>query len=455
MRKFLKSLLSAALCLVLLISVFSAVTFAVPASDADIYALFDAESGQMLYLNNGTKHVSPSFVSRVVTTLIACETVDPEETVTVTADAVVLAAGASNIGLKKGENVRYIDLMYAAVIYGAEDAANAIGISVSGSLEAFADKMNQRAVQAGATDTLLGNPGGAYEQTTYTTVADASAILLEALENDTFRRICTASGYDLPPNNIRKTVFSIEKSDFAMIDRESPYFYSGALGGAVGYIKSEGSSGFAYVQRGDMLLVSVVFGAKNKASRYSSLKGVLDYGFDNFVRKTVTFEPRSVPVVENGMVVATVGIYAGDSATYLLHKAVSADSVKMDFSVREVYTKYDIAPKVIISLPPTVTQMCPDIGTYVLSYNVSQLDQPYPYKSEDATDGPSKPDTDPVKKGMSLWIKIPLIILAVAAAFAVMLAVLYAVAESRRRKRARERRRRRREAGVTRKKREE
>ncbi|MGN0989419.1 MAG: D-alanyl-D-alanine carboxypeptidase family protein [Eubacteriales bacterium] len=443
-KNFVKAAASV-LCLVMMLSLFAVASFAAPSAESDSYVLMDALTGQALYGKNMDKHVDPMFVSRVLTTLLAAEQADPEKSVTVTENAVKLEKNASNIGLKAGERVRYIDLMYAAMLYSAEDAANAIGYAMGGTAEAFAQQLNERAAAAGASDTNVGNAGGAIESGTYTTALDTAKIVADAIKNETFCEIYSSTSYDIQPDNVRDTVYHISASDFSMTNKEKPYYYAGALGGAVGYVKNYGCSGFAVAEKNGTTLIAVVFGAKNIAERYSSLKVLLDYGFNDFVRKDIVFPSRSVPVVENGLVVAAAGIYA-ENKTYLLHKDISDSYVTMSVSVAETYSRYNISPSVTLSLPDSVTQMYPDIGTFGLDFSLTNIENPYPYVPQQKPTEPGGEDDPGTNRGMSPWIKIPLIILLVTAGFCIVMIALLVAVNMHRRKMQREKRMRKRAA---------
>lgn len=166
-----------------------------------------AEAGMLLnitdqtvsYSKNAYEILYPASVTKVMTALLVLEAADGNdilsEPVTVTQEAVITEAGASLAGIHPGDVLTLEDLLYGLMMPSGNDAANAIAVHMSENVEAFAERMNQRARELGATQTHFMNPSGLNHDEHYTTAYDLYLIFNEALKYPLFREIIGTSSY--------------------------------------------------------------------------------------------------------------------------------------------------------------------------------------------------------------------------------------------------------------------
>ena len=180
---------------------------------AGAYVLMDATTGQVLVEKNMDQQLYPASITKIMTVLLAVENTNPDTVVTVSADATIMDkpdySDSMHIALTAGENIRMEDLMYATMIESANDAANCIAESVSGSVDAFAELMNERATQLGAKNTHFTNPHGLPDENHVTTAYDMAQITRFAITNEKFLKIFTTIIYDIPPDNKKSEVLTI------------------------------------------------------------------------------------------------------------------------------------------------------------------------------------------------------------------------------------------------------
>ncbi len=158
-------------------------------------ALFDVTDASVLYSKHATERMYPASITKVMTALIAIEEGNLSDTVTVTGDAVITEAGASLCGIKPGDQITLEQLLYGLMMPSGNDAANAIAVHMSGSLDAFVQRMNERAKELGATQTHFMNPSGLSDENHYTTAYDLYLIFNEALKLPLFREIIHTQSY--------------------------------------------------------------------------------------------------------------------------------------------------------------------------------------------------------------------------------------------------------------------
>ena len=104
---------------------------------------------------------------------------------------------ASVAGLKAGDTVTYMDLLYAAILPSGADATRVLAYVVSGNVSDFVTKMNELATRIGATNTHYVNTTGLDQTGAYSTAYDQLLILSYALENPIFKTVYTTKSYTL------------------------------------------------------------------------------------------------------------------------------------------------------------------------------------------------------------------------------------------------------------------
>lgn len=177
---------------------------------AEAGALFNVSDGTVLYSKNAYEELYPASITKVMTAILAIEEGNLDDTVTVTQDAVITESGASLCGIKPGDTLTLEQLLYGLLIPSGNDAANAIAVHMSGSVDAFAGRMNEKARELGATHTHFKNPSGLTDPEHYTTAYDLYLIFNEALKLPKFREIIGADSYtatyaDAGGNAVSKT----------------------------------------------------------------------------------------------------------------------------------------------------------------------------------------------------------------------------------------------------------
>lgn len=154
-----------------------------PYLTAQSYALVDARSGSFLHGRAPNKRLPPASTAKVMTVLVALETLPPGRPVTVGRNAVNVSP--SKAGLTPGERYRAIDLVKACLVASSNDAAVALAEAVSGGEREFAARMNARAKELGMADTRFVNATGLSDkkQKQYTTALDLTKLMRAAIKD--------------------------------------------------------------------------------------------------------------------------------------------------------------------------------------------------------------------------------------------------------------------------------
>ena len=244
-----------------------------PSISAKSAVLIDADSGRILFEKNADERMGMASTTKLMTALVALELAHSEDIISVPAEAV--GVEGSSIYLVEGETLTLEELLYALLLSSANDAAVAIAVSLAGSVESFADKMNDHAQALGLRNTHFSNPHGLYDEEHYTTAAELGLIAAEALRHETVRRIVSTKKATIPHNGIPDTRLLVNHNKMLT-------YYDGAIGMKTGFTKRTGRCLVSAATRDGMTLIAVTLNAPDDWHDHTSL---LDFGFENFERK--------------------------------------------------------------------------------------------------------------------------------------------------------------------------
>jgi len=251
-----------------------------PEVGAEGAIVIDAVTGAVLYEKNADRNFFPASITKLLTGLLAAEQCSMNEYVTYSYTAIhSVPNGYAHIAALEGEQMTVEDCMYALLLPSANDAANALAEHISGSIEAFADLMNQRAAELGAKHTHFVNPSGIHSEDHVTTPYDMAMIMRGCIGNEKFMQVDTALTHVIEPTNKQP-----EKRPMATLHRMLPThkaeYYEYAVGGKTGYTTPAGNTLVTYAEKGDLRLICVVMHSSN--TTYEDTEALLEYGFNNF-----------------------------------------------------------------------------------------------------------------------------------------------------------------------------
>lgn len=162
---------------------------------AEAGALFNVSDGTVLYSKNAYEKLYPASTTKVMTAILLLEEGNLSDQVKVTEDAVITESGATLAGIKPGDVLSMEQLLYGLMMPSGNDAANAIAVHMDGSLDAFVDRMNEKAIELGATQTHFMNSNGLNNEEHYTTAYDLYLIFNEALKIPKFKEVIATPSY--------------------------------------------------------------------------------------------------------------------------------------------------------------------------------------------------------------------------------------------------------------------
>lgn len=159
----------------------------VPNTRAASVIVIDARTGEVLYEKNADAQRAVASTQKLLTALVVAERGYLDQPVTVA--PIDTYAEPTKLGFKAGETYQRIDLLRVLLVHSCNDVARCFARDTAGSIENFAQVMNQRARAAGATNSNFINPNGLPMPGQYSTARDLSLIAKAAYANSTIRSI--------------------------------------------------------------------------------------------------------------------------------------------------------------------------------------------------------------------------------------------------------------------------
>ena len=284
------------------------------------YVLMDATTGRILQKRMPDQRNLIASTTKIMTALIVCEQCNVLDRMRIPKEAVGIEG--SSLYLQEGEILTIQELLYGMMLHSGNDAATALAIYCSGTVEAFSEQMNDKARMLGLTNTHFENPHGLDSNAHYSTAEDLAKLAAYAMVNPIFSKIVSTKNVkigDRQLTNHNKLLWQID----------------GADGVKTGYTKAAGRILVSSVQRDGRRLVAVTIGAPNDWNDHSFLQ---EFGFSQYEPKQIVSVGDILGYVEvaNGQV-QKVQLLANEAFSYPLSK-------KEKVSVRLPPTTFVYAP---------------------------------------------------------------------------------------------------------------
>ena len=253
--------------------IFAMLSLVLPAQALSLSAqsavLIDARDGRVLYEKDADTPRPMASTTKIMTAVVALESCDVNEIIEIADEAV--GVEGSSIYLQKGEHMTLLELLYALLLQSANDAAVAIAVGVGGSVENFADMMNEKATSLGLTSTHFENPNGLDADGHVTTARELALLTAYALKNPIFAEIVATYKRKISgPNGTVRLVVNHNK----LLN-----MYDGCVGVKTGFTKKSGRCLVSAACRESLTLVSVTLSAPDDWRDHTAM---LNYGYENY-----------------------------------------------------------------------------------------------------------------------------------------------------------------------------
>lgn len=292
----------------------------IPRVPAGAAIVMDTVSGRVLYEKNAYKRSSIASTTKIMTAIVTLENGSEDEDVVVSKRAASISG--STVNLKEGKTYKLGDLLYALMLRSGNDAAIAIAEHVGGSVEAFAEMMNRKAAEIGATNTNFVTPHGLDDPQHYSTPYDLALITRYALTNEKFNKIVGTKNSIFEGNAITNT-------------NEMLSLYPGVDGVKTGFTGQAGRCLVTSATHDGWRVITVVLNCPTRAVRAQASKTLLDYTFDNYKNYTYLTKGEEISKIsiKKGLK-DTIHLYA-DSNVSLPLKQDEIHKLEVVYDIRD------------------------------------------------------------------------------------------------------------------------
>ena len=231
--------------------------------------VMDASTGAILYAKNPDLRCPPASTTKLMTAIVAIERADIHDIVTISRNA--SRTPPHKAGFKEGDKVTVEELLNAALISSANDAAVALAEEVAGSESRFVELMNRKAAAIGAHDTRFINANGLPGAGQYTTATDLSKIMGYALRYSKLREII----------GTRVSEISTERGKAIFLRNTNKLLWSedDLVGGKTGYTRKARHCFVCAAERRQDTVIVTILGSPSREDLWKESASLITRGF--------------------------------------------------------------------------------------------------------------------------------------------------------------------------------
>lgn len=263
--------------------------------------VLDAVSGRILYQRNPDERSLIASTTKIMTALVVCEQCNVLDRMRIPGEAVGIEG--SSMYLKEGEVLSLQELLYGLMLSSGNDAAVALAIYCGGTVEGFAEMMNDKARNLGLTGTHFENPNGLDCPGHYSTARDLAVLAAYAMENPVFYKTVSA-----------KNVKAGER--YLTNHNKLLWRVPGADGVKTGYTKAAGRILVSSATRNDRRIIAVTIDDPDDWQDHGKL---LEEGFSRYtIQRIITAGDKVGTLEVAGGLGQQVEVLAAESFDYAL-----------------------------------------------------------------------------------------------------------------------------------------
>ena len=228
--------------------------------------VIDRKTNSVLFGKNENSKKKMASTTKIMTATIIIEKCNLTDTIEISKKAA--GTGGSRLGLKTGDKITVLDLLYGLMLRSGNDAAVALAEYAGGDINGFAELMNAKALELGLTNTHFETPHGLDSNEHYTTAYELALLSNYALNNPTFAKIVgTINGSPKDLSNTNELLGNME----------------GVYGIKTGFTNGANRCLVTACKKNNMDIICVVLGADTKKFRTIDSIKLINYVFNNFV----------------------------------------------------------------------------------------------------------------------------------------------------------------------------
>lgn len=234
--------------------------------------VIDRKTNSVLFGKNENSKKKMASTTKIMTATIIIEKCNLTDTIEISKKAA--GTGGSRLGLKTGDKITVLDLLYGLMLRSGNDAAVALAEYAGGDINGFAELMNAKALELGLTNTHFETPHGLDSNEHYTTAYELALLSNYALNNPTFAKIVGTKNYTITINGSPKNLSNTNELLGNM---------EGVYGIKTGFTNGANRCLVTACKKNNMDIICVVLGADTKKFRTIDSIKLINYVFNNFV----------------------------------------------------------------------------------------------------------------------------------------------------------------------------
>ena len=252
--------------------------------------LMDADTGEILYEKNKDVITYPASTTKIMTCYLTLKYGNVYDYITLPEGIYKgVTSGSTTAYLNPGEEVYVYELLQCLMLVSANEAANALAMYISGSIEAFAQLMTEEAKALGCQNTSFVTPSGLHDENHYTTASDMAIIARAAMKMEGFLWLTSLTEVTMRETNMAEPRL-LQNGNFMLVGTRRPsYDFWGTIGIKTGFTTPAGYCLVSAVQRYGRTLLCVTMGGSYYEAdgfkwydSFADSRALHQWGFDNY-----------------------------------------------------------------------------------------------------------------------------------------------------------------------------
>lgn len=281
---------------------------------------------RVLYSKNENEKLPMASTTKIVSALTVIENCDDLDKLVTVPKSATLVEGSS-IYLKAGEQLTVKQLLYGLMLQSGNDSAETLALEVGGTIEHFAELMNETALKCGATNSHFVTPHGLDDKEHYTTARDLAIITSYALKNPVFKQIVSSKSFVIKQteHNTARTLINKNKLLSSL---------EGCIGVKTGYTRKSGRCLVSACERNGMQVVCVVL---NDRPMFEDSEKLLEQAFKEY---------KLYEILPSYKFVSDVAVEDGKASSLRLYNKEGYSVVAKEDEVDKYVVEYDYEKQV-------------------------------------------------------------------------------------------------------------
>lgn len=228
------------------------------------------DDGEVVYEKNADEPMLIASTTKLMTAIVAIENCSPEDVVEIGPESCGIEG--SSMYLKAGQKITVEKLLLGLLLVSGNDAAASLAVHTAGSLEAFADRMNEKAKKVGMQNSHFVNPHGLNAEGHHSTARDMAKLMVYCMDNELFADI------------ISRRSFSVDELVY-LNHNKLLYTLPGCIGGKTGYTMAAGRCLVSCAERDGTRFVCVTLSAPDD---WNDHKALYEWAFSEYSDRDMT-----------------------------------------------------------------------------------------------------------------------------------------------------------------------